>query len=1231
MSVNSTCRQLGIFLIFLVQILPASAQEKEGRKYPTLLWEIRGKGLKRPSYLFGTMHVSSKLVFHLSDSFYLGIRNSDVVALELDPQLWQDQLFRYQNMQANLRSYSQGSPNDYLNEKSFQLEKYEEKLRSALSEEPTVINGLLYRTEQPRADFEEDTYLDLYIYQTGKKLGKQSTGVENYIETEKLILEATQDMMKDRRKRNPDTDGESIYDIERKAQEAYRKGDLDLLDSLERIMQPSSAYLEKFLYRRNEIQANSIDSILRKHSLFVGVGAAHLPGRRGVIELLRKKGYQLRPIRMQDRDASQRDDIDKVKVPVIFFPFTSEDQSFTVQLPGKLYKRADSRGGDSWQYADMSNGAYYMITRVKTNRSLLGQRDATVLKKIDSLLYENVPGKILRKTAITRNGYPGFDLINKTRRGDIQRYNIFETPFEVLVFKMSGNGNYVQGSEGDQFFGSITLKKEDAGTWQDFEPSRGGFKVRFPEAPDEYRNNSGFDGIPRWEYEANDTATGDAYLVWKKSIQNYHFLDEDSFDLGLMNESFLLSERVEKQLKEQYGNYQGFSCLDATYLLKDDSYIRARFLIKGPQYFLLAVRSQNKEKSFSEFFNSFSFTPFKYSGFSEYTDTFVNISVTTPFVPDIDVNVRNIMERSNSEEFLNAVSEYNNYWPRNKTALFQDDFTGEAVYVSMETYPRYYFPRDSAFFWQEETNENKIKEDFIIRNKESFHFNDSVYGVKYAFTDTNSSRIIHSWIFVKDNRLYRITNLNDSLDPPSEFVRRFYSSIRPLDKNAGESVFKDKLPFFFHDFYSLDSTTNKRAKDAIPNINFGPQGVPQLLNAIRALPYNDRDYFMTKTKLINELGFINDSTVVTQVVRGLKEIYERAKDTSTIQNAVMISLARNKTREAYALLKTLLIQDPPVFDNASDYNYLFQDIGDSLTLARTLFPELLQLSSVDDYKENIRSLLTWLVDSSYLRAKDYEFYFSKIYFDAKIQLKKQLGRDEKQLQKKNESNGASEQTDETPRPESNTENELGDYAILLMPFYERYPSVHSFFDQLLRSKDGQLRMSAAILLLRNNMVVPDSIFQNLAASDEYRMGLLKMLRLIKREDQFPYQYKNQLALSRSQLVSGHPESDFFAIEYVDKRLVEFRQTRGYVYFYKYKISREADWEIGISGLQPVNPKEVDTGNDFVKLTNKKIRPDRPVVEQFDNQLKRLLFSKQKGGASFYLDHDYYPIRGEDEE
>ena len=67
------------------------------------MWEISGNGLKKPSYLFGTMHVSNKLAFQLADSFYLGIRNADVVALETNPESWQEDMSKYERMKTAMR------------------------------------------------------------------------------------------------------------------------------------------------------------------------------------------------------------------------------------------------------------------------------------------------------------------------------------------------------------------------------------------------------------------------------------------------------------------------------------------------------------------------------------------------------------------------------------------------------------------------------------------------------------------------------------------------------------------------------------------------------------------------------------------------------------------------------------------------------------------------------------------------------------------------------------------------------------------------------------------------------------------------------------------------------------------------------------------------------------------------------------------------------------------------
>ena len=42
--------------------------------------------------------------------------------------------------------------------------------------------------------------------------------------------------------------------------------------------------------------AERMDKIIQEQKTFMAVGALHLPGENGVIELLRKYGYQVRPV-----------------------------------------------------------------------------------------------------------------------------------------------------------------------------------------------------------------------------------------------------------------------------------------------------------------------------------------------------------------------------------------------------------------------------------------------------------------------------------------------------------------------------------------------------------------------------------------------------------------------------------------------------------------------------------------------------------------------------------------------------------------------------------------------------------------------------------------------------------------------------------------------------------------------------------------------------------------------
>src|SRR4029077_12574197 len=132
-------------------------------------------------------------------------------------------------------------------------------------------------------------------------------------------------------------------------------------------------------------------------------------------------------------------------------------------------------------------------------------------------------------------------------------------------FKMSGTGEYVKnGEEARKFFGSIQLKEYKPATditanaWRKYSPPYGGFSIDMPHDP-----HIGNDGS--WIFDAEDKATNTQYRVIRTDIHNYHFAEEDSFDLGLMAESFAASEFVDKLVSRKQTLIKGYPALDCQY------------------------------------------------------------------------------------------------------------------------------------------------------------------------------------------------------------------------------------------------------------------------------------------------------------------------------------------------------------------------------------------------------------------------------------------------------------------------------------------------------------------------------------------------------------------------------------------------------------------------------------------------------------------------------------------
>lgn len=1222
----------GVFFVLISSLSFSQNVKIKERKYPSLLWEITGNGLKKPSYLFGTMHVSSKMVFNLSDSFYRAIHSADVVALETNPESWQDDMFNF-NIDNDAGGSSnpwlrgmQHSPDDYLTINTLKFSRYEKLIEQALASNPSAINNLLYRTYSDKeTDFEEDTYLDLYIYQAGKKWGKKVVGVEKYAESMKLAMEAYVDGMKDknRKERSYDVDEELSYS---KLQEAYRTGNLDLLDTINRVNSFSDAFDEKFLFRRNEIQAVSIDSIIKnKMSLFVGVGAAHLPGQRGVIEILRQKGYKLRPIKMGERSSRYKDEIEKIKVPVNFSKQVSEDGFYKVEVPGKLYRFSNSFNGfDQQQYADMANGSYYVVTRIQTNASAWGDDINKVFKKVDSLLYENIPGRILTKQIITRNGYKGFDIVNRTRRGDYQRYNIFITPFEALFFKVSGNGEYVKTSSVDKFFASIELKEYKA-QWKIVSPAFGGFEIEMPHDPYVIKNKN-------WQFLANDKNTGTDYEIIRTDIHNYNFVEEDSFDLGLMEESYTASDFFDKQLSRKQTTFKGYPALDAKYQYKDGSVAFVRYLIQGPHYYTISSHAKNEHPGMMQVLNSFTITPFVYKEPQIQKDTSLYFTVNTPWYPA----KKNFLEVPGDLDniYASLVNEDDDIErPVYKDRLIENDSTGEKIYISFYKKSAYEEVTDTAFNDEDVTAGAR---EWLYRMKKESELGNGIKLLETIASNSNSTRAIWTKLFNNRGAVFTIQTQIDTLTRPSSFITQFFQTFQPFDTVKGSDVTKSSEAFFA-DFYSNDTVLHKKAIKSISGVSFDTADLPQLKRAIASLGWKEKNYLKVKNDFIEQLGMIESQPASLY----LKDVFYAAGDTVDLQYAALKSLLNQQTKYSYSVFRDIVINDPPVINLDSDrdsYDESFLDgLYDSLQLTASIIKDIFPLIDIDDYKYSLLEIMSSLVDSNLISYKDYEQYVPRFLIEAKQALKKQTILEknkaiEKAKKKMNEDDGEDDIGIGYRRSGRDNGNEtLSLYATLLMSLYEKNAAVAQLLQQLLLSNDQRLRYNTALLFLRNNRSVADSIINFYAAEKEYRYELYNDLKDLNKQTLFPVTYNNQVDLALSKLYDDAKYHKPDTMVFVAKKPLYWAGKEGFVYFFKYKRNKEDVWKIASAGLLQKNDNafefekqrsRVDNFNlDFTSLSDTKLKEDEPVDDQLNKRLRQLIYSKRSSAKEFYRDDE----------
>lgn len=301
---------LWIFIVALLQV--ASTQNSN-----SLLWKVSGNGLEKPSYLFGTYHLMPPAFLDSIPGFFNSLESVDELVVEVDVS---DQEKIKSELIAFISKLKMPNDTSYADLLAFRdlhlvdsvFMEYFQTTSENFNLKPQVaavfISQMLLIKNVPGMYNGTAVIFDEYIRSKGVDMGKNSSALETLDEQMKLLYQSGSSLQEDARGLvNFIVSDLASFEVDIKILETtYRHQDLNSLYSfyLEKLkakrIQLGDKIIEsadeQFLSNRNKNWVQKLSSKMKTTSCFVAVGALHLPGEFGVIELLKKQGFEINPV-----------------------------------------------------------------------------------------------------------------------------------------------------------------------------------------------------------------------------------------------------------------------------------------------------------------------------------------------------------------------------------------------------------------------------------------------------------------------------------------------------------------------------------------------------------------------------------------------------------------------------------------------------------------------------------------------------------------------------------------------------------------------------------------------------------------------------------------------------------------------------------------------------------------------------------------------------------------------
>ncbi len=285
----------------LAAILTASSfiyAQPKPKDEPSLLYQISGKGLTKPSYLMGTIHAicPAEMVPISTLDTYLSQTDQLVTEVDLDDP-----------NEMTLMTKSVMMPdgktlNNFLN--ADEIAKVDELTKNYLGAPIEPLKQLkpwklmVVLLTRPKAMGCTPATLDLELMKSAVAKKKPVIGLE----TVALQIQTLDSMPFDKQARRlyeMAVDPQKAIGDLRKLIDVYKTQDVEkLFEITASQLDVEKGFHTRLLDDRNIAWIPKLETAFKEKPTFVAVGAGHLGGKKGVLTLLREKGYTVTPVKL---------------------------------------------------------------------------------------------------------------------------------------------------------------------------------------------------------------------------------------------------------------------------------------------------------------------------------------------------------------------------------------------------------------------------------------------------------------------------------------------------------------------------------------------------------------------------------------------------------------------------------------------------------------------------------------------------------------------------------------------------------------------------------------------------------------------------------------------------------------------------------------------------------------------------------------------------------------------